>query len=348
MHSVQLPLLLLLAPLALAAPRPQESANGGDAPGRAAPITAQAHVVGFPASRNITADFTFSYQQGVGTEVSYIVRSGLNNATAQYGYHVHTNPVASDGNCTSTLGHLDPLVLTDFVACAADKPELCQEGDLSAKWGKIRGTESGAVARETFTDPRLRAYPQDLSFLGRSITFHLPNGTRIACGNITSAFDGTADDEGNPTNRSSTYVTLYPSKAAAPRPTITPFGVSGSVNSTALALATLQRPLIDVVSAEYVNLVTTSVDTTIAGQHTTIGQIVAIPSSGSYTGGSALPSASQITASVPAAPSSAGQSGGPAPSGSQAPGGNGAGAQLSVAAWSVAAIVMGSGLLMVA
>lgn len=41
---------------------------------------------------------------------------------------VHTNPVPSDGNCTGTLGHLDPFNLTDAVVCNATAPEYCQEG----------------------------------------------------------------------------------------------------------------------------------------------------------------------------------------------------------------------------
>lgn len=160
----------------------------------------------------------------------------------------------SSGDCKGTLGHLDPLGLTDATVCDPAAPQYCQEGvrpslcliipvtvpeqlcckqDLSGKHGFLN-TSSRSV---TFTDPYLRFFPQPLSILGRAVVIHLPNLTRIACGNITSFLDGTADESGAPTNKSSTYVTNY-AAAAAPAPsgkaTVTLSGSVGLANGTTL------------------------------------------------------------------------------------------------------------------
>lgn len=53
----------------------------------------------------------------------------------------------------------------------------------------------------------------DVSILGRSIVIHNANKTRLACGNIISSLDGTADAKGAPTNKPSNFVTSYPKVA---------------------------------------------------------------------------------------------------------------------------------------
>jgi hypothetical protein len=50
-------------------------------------------------------------------------------------YHIHVNPVDSNGNCSSTAGHLDPYSVGEVMACDPKKPEACQVGDLSGKHG---------------------------------------------------------------------------------------------------------------------------------------------------------------------------------------------------------------------
>jgi hypothetical protein len=50
---------------------------------------------------------------------------------AQYGpfpWHIHTLPVPADGNCTATLGHLDPTNRGEYYMCDASAPETCQVG----------------------------------------------------------------------------------------------------------------------------------------------------------------------------------------------------------------------------
>jgi hypothetical protein len=120
-----------------------------------------------------------------------------NNTTV---YHLHAFPVPADGNCTGTLGHVDPfirgevstfesLIIKDAIlttpqtpACDSDLPQTCQVGDLAGKHGKIT------------SDPFTSSYSDDFastveglgSFFGnRSITLHFGNATRITCANFT-------------------------------------------------------------------------------------------------------------------------------------------------------------------
>jgi hypothetical protein len=52
-------------------------------------------------------------------------------------YHLHVNPVPEDGNCTETLGHLDPWIRGETPACDPTQPQTCQVGDLSGKYGTM-------------------------------------------------------------------------------------------------------------------------------------------------------------------------------------------------------------------
>ncbi|KIO24893.1 hypothetical protein M407DRAFT_25753, partial [Tulasnella calospora MUT 4182] len=139
-------------------------------------------------------------------------------------YHIHTNPVGQERNCTTALGHLDPLHLTDSLVCDPAFPQYCQEGDLSGKHGKLNGTSSGAIDTFSYEDDYIRWFPQDLSILGRSVVIHSANKTRLACGDIISTIDNTASNDGHPTYSPSTYVTNY---QATPYPNppqvVTPF-----------------------------------------------------------------------------------------------------------------------------
>lgn len=114
-------------------------------------------------------------------------------------YHIHVAPIPEDGNCTKALAHLDPYVrgevscntcnqqlvakLTVFQVppCDPAKPETCQVGDLSGKWG--------AVTADPFTDSYVDLYASTKEGLGsffgnRSIVFHFANKTRITCANF--------------------------------------------------------------------------------------------------------------------------------------------------------------------
>ncbi|POS87611.1 hypothetical protein EPUL_003061 [Erysiphe pulchra] len=109
--------------------------------------------------------------------------TGLPFGQGPFAYHVHVDPVPSDGNCTGTLGHLDPYIRGEDVACQKSLPQTCQVGDLAGKHGKI--TE----------DPFTASYVDDFAstvmgigaFLGnRSIVIHNVNRTRLTCANFTT------------------------------------------------------------------------------------------------------------------------------------------------------------------
>ena len=55
-------------------------------------------------------------------------------------YHIHGMPVAPDGNCTATMGHLDPTDRGEYHPCENIAPETCQAGDLAGKHGNITFT----------------------------------------------------------------------------------------------------------------------------------------------------------------------------------------------------------------
>ena len=52
-------------------------------------------------------------------------------------YHIHDLPVPADGNCTATLGHLDPFIRGEIPPCDNTQPATCQVGDLAGKHGNI-------------------------------------------------------------------------------------------------------------------------------------------------------------------------------------------------------------------
>ncbi|KAK2066480.1 hypothetical protein P8C59_000295 [Phyllachora maydis] len=104
-----------------------------------------------------------------------------------FSYHIHVMPVPADGDCTKTLGHLDPYIRGDKPPCDFNIPQSCQVGDLAGKYGKIT------------TDPFEASYVDYFastvdglgSFFGnRSIVLHLANSTRITCANFVKASPG--------------------------------------------------------------------------------------------------------------------------------------------------------------
>ncbi|KAK3191508.1 hypothetical protein K4F52_002323 [Lecanicillium sp. MT-2017a] len=125
-----------------------------------------------------------------------------------FSYHIHVHP-ATDGNCTSTGGHLDPTNRMDKPACEADKPASCQVGDLSGKYGKI--TEDPFTAE--YTDPFTSLQPGQEAFFGdRSFVIHFANGTRLTCANFEKA-------EGKPAptqDCDSTHITAMPTHTNKP------------------------------------------------------------------------------------------------------------------------------------
>lgn len=118
--------------------------------------------------------------------VSFSVNLTNLPSQAQYGpfaWHIHALPVPSDGNCTATLGHLDPTNRGELVMCDAALPATCQVGDLAGKHGgKI--TTNGSFAT-SFVDPYLSVQMGSPGFFGGlAFVLHTGNTTRITCANF--------------------------------------------------------------------------------------------------------------------------------------------------------------------
>ncbi len=133
------------------------------------------------------------------------------------------NPVPENGNCTSTLAHLDPFQRGEDPPCDASAPETCQVGDLSGKYGKITTDPFEA----SFTDPYTSLTEGVGSYFGnRSLVFHFSNKTRISCANFTPLKTG----NGNSTSPTGIYPTGTGSPTAAPTPTSS-VPVAGAANA---------------------------------------------------------------------------------------------------------------------
>ncbi|KAH8179921.1 copper/zinc superoxide dismutase (SODC) domain-containing protein [Sarocladium implicatum] len=95
-------------------------------------------------------------------------------------YHIHKAPV-TDGNCTSTLSHLDPYGAGAEVPCNPEAPETCEVGDLAGKHGKIDSDPFTAHYSDYFASTN----PDDVAFFGNlSFVIHFANSTRITCANF--------------------------------------------------------------------------------------------------------------------------------------------------------------------
>ncbi|KAI0117704.1 superoxide dismutase [Nemania sp. FL0031] len=115
---------------------------------------------------------------GVDFEVSF---SNLPTEGGPFTYHIHVDPVDGSGNCTNTLAHLDPFIRGEDPACNSTRPETCQVGDLSGKYGKITSDPFTAKFHDNFTS--VSEGPGSY-FLNRSIVVHFANKTRITCANF--------------------------------------------------------------------------------------------------------------------------------------------------------------------
>lgn len=138
---------------------------------------------------------------GVDFEVFF---SNLPSEGGPFIYHIHVDPVDAVGNCTNTLAHLDPFIRGEDPPCDSTKPETCQVGDLSGKYGKITSDPFTAKFHDDFT--AMSEGPGSY-FLNRSIVVHFANKTRITCANFAAL--GCANKNG--TNVSgSCYPTMIP------------------------------------------------------------------------------------------------------------------------------------------
>ncbi|KAG6997792.1 hypothetical protein G7Y79_00037g073100 [Physcia stellaris] len=146
-----------------------------------------------------------------GTGVNFqISLSGLPDASlGPFLYHIHDQPVPSDGNCTGTKAHLDSYIRGEKPPCYPVDPASCQDGDLAGKHGNITGSSFSTA----FLDLYLSTAKGPQSFFGnRSIVIHTSNTTRLTCANFTLA-TGNATSGGNSSSNTTSPVS----------PTLTPF-----------------------------------------------------------------------------------------------------------------------------
>ncbi|QDS77176.1 hypothetical protein FKW77_001912 [Venturia effusa] len=147
-------------------------------------------------------------------------------------YHIHEKPVPSDGNCTGTGAHLDPVGRGETPPCDQSNPASCQAGDLSGKYNAIPILPGFSA---NYTDKYLSLNPGNPAFFGdKSIVLHYPNKTRIACANFKIV-----DKKGGSANNTTAMPpTNAPSTAPASPPT-TPGGFIGVTNGTVVVPLTL-------------------------------------------------------------------------------------------------------------
>ncbi|KAL9092527.1 MAG: hypothetical protein Q9165_004331 [Trypethelium subeluteriae] len=156
--------------------------------------------------------------------VSIVVNfAGFPNAAA-YGpflYHIHEFAVPADGNCSATVGHLDPTDRGEYYPCNTADLASCQVGDLAGKFGKI--TQSPFIAR--FTDSFLSTNPSSPAFFGdKSIVIHSSNTTRLTCANFQKVSNSTGINGTSPAQPSQTVVPYNPGSAAN---SLASFGAAG-------------------------------------------------------------------------------------------------------------------------
>ncbi|KAI4152271.1 MAG: hypothetical protein LQ340_003000 [Diploschistes diacapsis] len=168
-----------------------------------------------------------------GTGVTFNINFTGFPSVAEYGpfvYHIHELAVPADGNCTATLGHLDPTQRGELHACEAQAPQTCQAGDLAGKHGNV----TAQTWTVSYTDNYLSTVQGSPYFFGdKSIVIHSSNATRLTCANFalvsstsTNGTNGTA-----PTATGTPSVSPFAGGAAAT------FGTAGALTGLLAAAA---------------------------------------------------------------------------------------------------------------
>ncbi|KAK3310533.1 superoxide dismutase [Chaetomium strumarium] len=202
----------------------------------------------FPEGGNIQGEVT-AVASADGRGVQFTLKlSNLPKFDEPLPYHIHVDPVPSDGNCTKTLAHLDPFIRGETPVCDASAPATCQVGDLSGKYGAIPTTAEGGVFEASYVDLYASTVEGIGAFFGnRSIVFHYPNKTRITCASFERVEEGGGGYGGSssvslpvgapsstavagPTYGSNATVTVSPTGGLLP-PTTTSSGAGPSTTS---------------------------------------------------------------------------------------------------------------------
>ena len=152
-----------------------------------------------------------------GTGVIFTVAfNNVPSSGGPYIYHIHNDPVPSDGNCTGAGPHLDPETRGEKPPCDPGTPQQCQVGDLAGKHGSFNavaytaqsvkfpnGTASMITSYKNGTnnlnlrylDLYVSSEPGSPAYFGnRSVVVHDGAGTRLTCANFTMLTGGTASN----------------------------------------------------------------------------------------------------------------------------------------------------------
>ncbi|KAA8570188.1 hypothetical protein MFRU_005g03090 [Monilinia fructicola] len=177
---------------------------------------------------------------GIGVQFQ-IQFSNLPTSGGPFIYHLHSTPVPTDGNCTGTLGHLDPFLRGEMPACNESLPQTCQVGDLSGKHGKITSDPFQA----SYVDEFASTLPGLGSFFGnRSLVIHFGNKTRITCANFT-LLDGVIGGEDGDDKTNSTRAGANGTATSTGGPLqYTGSGVAGKLSVQGSLLAALGAALV--------------------------------------------------------------------------------------------------------
>ncbi|KAI1080430.1 cytosolic Cu/Zn superoxide dismutase [Whalleya microplaca] len=148
------------------------------------------------AGDNLTGTIT-----GVGTSQGVqftIIFDGFPNMTyGPFGYQIHDLAVPADGNCTSTMGHLDPTNRGEYFPCEMSQSQTCQAGDLAGKHGMVTNSTSFSAS---YVDPYLSTDPDSAYFFGdKSIVIRTRNATRLTCANFKLTSNATPTGTSVPT-----------------------------------------------------------------------------------------------------------------------------------------------------
>lgn len=164
----------------------------------------------------ITGNIVGVSAQG-GTGVTFTVNFTGFPSEAEYGpfvYHIHNLPVPADGNCTETLGHLDPTDRGEYYPCNVAAPDTCQAGDLAGKHGNITAPSFTA----TYTDPYLSTTPGSPYYFGDlSVVIHSMNTTRLTCANFVQVSATNSSSVNGTSPSASATATVQPFTGAASR-----------------------------------------------------------------------------------------------------------------------------------
>ncbi|KAL8944075.1 MAG: hypothetical protein Q9216_000666 [Gyalolechia sp. 2 TL-2023] len=144
-----------------------------------------------------------------GTGVNFNINlSGLPDPSlGPFLYHIHDQPVPTNGNCTATLAHQDPYVRGEVPPCDPTQPQTCQSGDLAGKHGNI----TTSPFQISFLELYLSTVQGPASFFGnRSIVIHTSNTTRLTCANFTLTSGNSTSSNGTAPNSNGTVTGTNP------------------------------------------------------------------------------------------------------------------------------------------